>query len=86
MAPDSKGNVYVLERGGHALRVVHPNGKIYAVATTNAANRMGWANRPAWRWHICGPPDNVYIADEAQLDPVDLQTDEVSTVLGLVGR
>jgi sugar lactone lactonase YvrE len=29
---DSKGNVYVLERGGHALRVVPPDGRIRTVA------------------------------------------------------
>ncbi|MCC7422951.1 MAG: hypothetical protein IT428_21970 [Planctomycetaceae bacterium] len=31
---DSKENVYVLERGGHALRVVTPDGKIRTVAGT----------------------------------------------------
>ena len=29
---DTAGNVYVLERGGHALRVVRPDGRIYTVA------------------------------------------------------
>jgi sugar lactone lactonase YvrE len=39
VAPDRKGNVYVLERGGHALRVVDPNGKIRTVV--NAAGKRG---------------------------------------------
>ena len=29
---DTAGNVYVLERGGHALRVVRLDGRIYTVA------------------------------------------------------
>lgn len=33
-AVDSKGNVYILERGGHALRVVTPDGKIRTVVGT----------------------------------------------------
>jgi sugar lactone lactonase YvrE len=28
---DAKGNVYLLERGGHALRVVDPAGKIHTL-------------------------------------------------------
>ena len=32
VALDSKGNLYVCERGGHALRVVSPDGKIRTVA------------------------------------------------------
>lgn len=31
---DSKGNVYICERGGHSLRVVDPSGKIKTVAGT----------------------------------------------------
>src|SRR5262249_49734915 len=34
VAVDGAGNVYVLERGGHALRVVEPGGKIRTVAGT----------------------------------------------------
>ena len=34
VAPDSKGNVYVLERSGHSLRVVRSNGQIYTVVGT----------------------------------------------------
>src|SRR5262249_18507565 len=33
-AVDAKGNLYVLERGGHALRMVGPDGKIRTVAGT----------------------------------------------------
>lgn len=38
---DAKGNVYVLERGGHALRVVDPKGLIRTVAGTGRAGSGG---------------------------------------------
>jgi DNA-binding beta-propeller fold protein YncE len=41
VAADAKGNVYVLERGGHALRVVNPDGKIRTVAGTGKAGSGG---------------------------------------------
>ena len=37
LAVDAKGNVYILERGGHALRVVDASGKIKTVAGTGKA-------------------------------------------------
>ena len=37
VAVDAKGNVYVLERGGHALRVVDAAGKVRTVAGTGKA-------------------------------------------------
>jgi DNA-binding beta-propeller fold protein YncE len=39
VAVDRKGNVYILERNGHALRVVAPNGKIRTVV--NASGKKG---------------------------------------------
>jgi DNA-binding beta-propeller fold protein YncE len=41
VAVDSKGNVYVLERAGHALRVVGRGGKIRTVAGTGRAGFAG---------------------------------------------
>jgi sugar lactone lactonase YvrE len=38
---DDKGNVYVLERGGHALRVVNREGKIRTVVGTGKAGATG---------------------------------------------
>ncbi len=38
-AADRQGNLYLLERGGHALRVVRPDGRIFTVV--NAAGRKG---------------------------------------------
>ena len=41
VAVDSSGNVYVLERGGHRLRVVKPDGTIHTVAGTGKPGRGG---------------------------------------------
>src|SRR5436309_992860 len=40
-AADADGNVYVLERGGHALRVVDKAGRIRTVAGTGAKGSAG---------------------------------------------
>jgi DNA-binding beta-propeller fold protein YncE len=41
VAADAKGNVYILERSGHALRVVDPSGKIRTVAGTGKQGGSG---------------------------------------------
>jgi DNA-binding beta-propeller fold protein YncE len=41
VAVDKAGNVYILERGGHALRVVDPAGRIRTVAGTGKAGSSG---------------------------------------------
>ena len=41
VAADSKGNIYILERGGHALRVVDAAGKIRTVAGTGEKGFSG---------------------------------------------
>jgi hypothetical protein len=66
---DSKGNVYVLERSGNALRVVSPDGKIRTVAGTGKVGATGdggeamkaTLNGPK---HLCADKeDNILIAD-----------------------
>ncbi len=41
VAMDSKGNLYILERSGHALRVVDPSGRIRTVVGTGRAGHAG---------------------------------------------
>ena len=67
VAEDSKGNVYILSRRGHALRVVKPDGKIFTVAGTGSPHKadgpalMAGLNGPK---HICiDLDDSVIIAD-----------------------
>ncbi len=68
---DRKGNVYILERGGHALRVVDTSGMIRTVVGTGKAGNTGdggdarkaTLNGPK---HLCMDlDDNVIIADTA---------------------
>lgn len=66
---DSKGNIYVLERGGHALRVVDPAGRIRTVAGTGKAGLSGDGG-PGLQAQMNGPKhvsvdgeDRVLIAD-----------------------
>ncbi len=69
VAVDAKGNVYILERSGNALRVVDADGKIRTVAGTGKAGATGddgpakdaTFNGPK---HLCIDADgNVLIAD-----------------------
>jgi DNA-binding beta-propeller fold protein YncE len=53
VAVDSKGNVYILERGGHALRVVTPDGKIETVA--GLSGKKGKVNGNASESSLNGP-------------------------------
>ncbi len=69
VAVDSKGNVYVLERGGHRLYHVGPDGTIKAVAGTGKAGKGGDGG-PALQAAMNGPKfvaidrdDSVLIAD-----------------------
>lgn len=54
VAADAKGNIYILERGGHALRVVSPDGKIKTVAGTGKAGKGGDGG-PALKAAMSGP-------------------------------
>jgi sugar lactone lactonase YvrE len=69
VAIDGQGTLYILERGGHALRVVDRSGKIRTVAGTGKPGNSGdggdarqaTLNGPK---HLCVDPDgNVLIAD-----------------------
>ena len=66
---DSKGNIYILERGGHALRVVDKAGKIRTVAGTGKKGLSGDGG-DALKAEMNGPKhlypdfqDNILICD-----------------------
>jgi sugar lactone lactonase YvrE len=54
IAVDAKGNLYICERGGHALRVVDAAGKIRTVAGTGVAGMSGDGG-PALSAQMNGP-------------------------------
>lgn len=69
VAVDSVGRLYILERGGHALRVVERNGRIRTVAGTGTPGFSGDGG-PARAAQLRGPKhisvdhaDNVLISD-----------------------
>ncbi len=68
-AEDYQGNIYILSRRGHALRVVKPNGRIYTVAGTGAPHA---ANGPALEAglkgpkHLCIDMDNTVVIADAE--------------------
>jgi sugar lactone lactonase YvrE len=87
---DRQGNIYVLERGGHALRVVDAEGKIRTVAGTGKAGLSGdggdalqaMLNGPK---HLCVDRDgSVLIADSENhvIRRYDPQTGKITRVAG----
>lgn len=75
VAPDRQGNVYILERGGNALRVVDKEGRIRTVVNASGAKGGEGDGGPALEATMNGPKhlcvdkdDSVIIADaEAHL-------------------
>ena len=85
---DDVGNLYVLERNGHALRVVRPNGKIYTLAGTG---EKGKNDGPAIQATFNGPKHlcldqkgRIIIADDNNhlIRLYDPKSQSVSTILG----
>ena len=85
---DDAGNLYVLERNGHALRVVRPNGKIYTLAGTG---KKGRKDGPAMQATFNGPKHlcldakgRIIIADDNNhlIRLYDPESKSVSTILG----
>jgi DNA-binding beta-propeller fold protein YncE len=70
VAPDRKGNVYVLERSGHALRVVDSTGRIRTVINSSGRQGVSGDGGPGREALMNGPKhlcvdlhDDVIIAD-----------------------
>jgi len=87
-AADADGNVWILERGGHALRKVSPGGKIETVAGTG---KKGFKDGPALEAQLAGPKHlcfdgegRVIIADEQNkaIRAYDPKTKTLVTILG----
>ena len=55
VAVDRSGNVYILERGGNALRVVRPNGTIHTVVNKTGEKGLTSADGPALDCRMNGP-------------------------------
>ena len=85
---DEEGNLYVLERGGNALRVVRPDGRIFTLAGTG---RKGAKDGPGLKATFSGPKHlcmdgegKIIIADDNNhlIRLYDPKTKKVSTILG----
>jgi DNA-binding beta-propeller fold protein YncE len=70
VAPDKQGNIYILERGGHALRVVDKEGRIRTVVNASGKAGSHGDGGPALDAALNGPKhlcvdrdDSVLIAD-----------------------
>lgn len=87
VAEDSQGNVYILSRRGHALRVVRPDGKIYTVAGTGEAHATdGPAMKAGFKGpkHICIDTDDTVVIADAEnhlIRRYDPKTHYVSTIV-----
>lgn len=88
VAADAAGNVWILERGGHALRLVTPDGKIQTVAGTG---KKGSKDGAALEAQFAGPKHlcfdgagRVIIADEqnAAIRAYDPKAKTLTTILG----
>lgn len=88
VAQDAKGNLWILERGGHALRVVLPDATIQTVAGTGTRGFLDGPGRTSQFGspkHVCvDEADNVYIADDenSAIRRFDSHAHEVTTILG----
>ena len=88
VAVDSKDNVYLLERSGHALRMVTPEGRIRTVAGSGMA---GGADGDALTAELnspkhlaIDPDDNVIIADDQnkRIRLYDPREETLTSILG----
>ncbi|MCA8995562.1 MAG: hypothetical protein KDA80_01195 [Planctomycetaceae bacterium] len=88
VAVDHDGRVYILERGGHALRRIESDGTLKTVVGTGKPGFKDGSARQAEikaPKHLCVDQQNrVYIADEANgaIRCYDPETETVSTILG----
>lgn len=90
VAPDADGNVYILERSGHALRVVDAAGKIRTVAGTGKAGlsgdggdaRKAALNGPK---HLCVDRDGTVLIADTENHVIRRFTPKDGTIVRVVG-
>lgn len=90
VAVDAANNVYILERGGHALRVVDANGKIRTVAGTGKAGLSGdggdalkaTLNGPK---HLCIDSDQGVLIADAENNVVRKYLPKEGKIVRVVG-
>ena len=85
---DAQGNIYIVERSGNALRVIHPDGTILTLAGTG---KKGAKDGPALEATFSGPKHlcidrqgRIIIADDNNhlIRMYDPESKKVSTILG----
>lgn len=67
VAVDASGNIYILERGGHALRVVEKSGRIRTVVNTSGTKGASGDGGPALAATMNGPKHICLDRDESVL-------------------
>lgn len=84
VAVDSKGRVYILERGGHALRMVDAAGRIHTVAGTGKPGLSGDGG-PALEAQMNGPK-HISVDDQDDVLIADAETNTVRKYCPKDGR
>ena len=86
---DAEGRLYIVERGGHAVRMVSRDGRITTVAGTG---KQGFVDGPARMAqfgspkHVClGPQNQLYVADD-QNGAIRMYSAETGQVTTFSGR
>jgi hypothetical protein len=90
VAADADGNVYILERAGHALRVVDAGGRIRTVAGTGKAGASGdggdarraTLNEPK---HLCIDKDGAVIIADTDNHVIRKYLPRRGTIVGVAG-
>jgi DNA-binding beta-propeller fold protein YncE len=75
-APDRLGNVYILERNGHALRVVEPTGVIERIAGTGEKGASG-IGKSSWECQLARPHGVAFHPTTGELYITDSYNDRI---------
>jgi transcriptional regulator len=84
IAVDRDGRLYICERGGHALRVVDPNGTIRTIAGTGTAGASGDGG-PALSAQLNGPK-HIFVEKNGDVLIADTENHVIRRYLPRTGR